>query len=298
MNLFTFIYLVGIYIILNLFQGFKHIQLEDQLIYSSLFILLIGIPHGAIDHVLLLKKRSISQLRFYAIYFGLIIGFLLMWHFSIIYSLIFFLIISAFHFGESQFSDIKFRAPFKNLFFFLWGFSLLFTLIFYNVEELNKITLFFDDTLELESIYNRNKISILFYITNIFTFLLMLYFAIIKKIKAERFFSELFLLLLIHITFYLFPFIIGFTLYFVALHSLKVMNDEFLFFKNENSSFNIKDFIKLLAPYSILSIFFTVVLLLLAHYDFLPYSVPLLSIMIISVITLPHAIVMNIFYNE
>ena len=126
----------------------------------------------------------------------------------------------------------------------------------------------------------------------------MLYFAIIKKIKIERFFSELFLLLLIHITFYLFPFIIGFTLYFVALHSLKVMNDEFVFFKNENSSFNIKDFIKLLAPYSILSIFFTVLLLLLAHYDFLPYSVPLLSIMIISVITLPHAIVMNIFYNE
>ena len=298
MNLFTFIYLVGIYIILNLFQGFKHIELEDQLIYSSLFILLIGIPHGAIDHVLLLKKRNISQLKFYSIYFGLIIGFLLIWHLSIIYSLIFFLIISAFHFGESQFSDIKLRALFKNLFFFLWGFLLLFTLIFYNVEELNKITLFFDDTLELESIYNRNKISILFYITNIFTFLLMLYFAIIKKIKAERFFSELFLLLLIHITFYLFPFIIGFTLYFVALHSLKVMNDEFLFFKNENSSFNIKDFIKLLAPYSILSIFFTVVLLLLAHYDFLPYSVPLLSIMIISVITLPHAIVMNIFYNE
>ena len=298
MNLFTFIYLVGIYIILNLFQGFKHIELEDQLIYCSFFILIIGIPHGAIDHVLLLKKREISKLKFYAIYFGLIIGFFLMWHLSIIYSLIFFLIISAFHFGESQFSDIKLRAPLKNLFFFLWGFLLLFTLIFYNVEELNKITLFFDDTLELESVYDRNKILILFYITNISTFLLMLYFAIIKKIKIERFFSELFLLLLIHITFYLFPFIIGFTLYFVALHSLKVMNDEFVFFKNENSSFNIKDFIKLLAPYSILSIFFTVVLLLLAHYDFLPYSVPLLSIMIISVITLPHAIVMNIFYNE
>ena len=298
MNLFTFIYLVGIYIILNLFQGFKHIELEDQLIYCSFFILIIGIPHGAIDHVLLLKKREISKLKFYSIYFGLIIGFFLIWHLSIIYSLIFFLIISAFHFGESQFSDIKLRAPLKNLFFFLWGFLLLFTLIFYNVEELNKITLFFDDTLELESVYDRNKILILFYITNISTFLLMLYFAIIKKIKIERFFSELFLLLLIHITFYLFPFIIGFTLYFVALHSLKVMNDEFVFFKNENSSFNIKDFIKLLAPYSILSIFFTVVLLLLAHYDFLPYSVPLLSIMIISVITLPHAIVMNIFYNE
>jgi hypothetical protein len=61
MNLFTFIYIVGIYVILNLFQGFKQIDLNDQLIYSSIFILLIGIPHGAIDHILLFKKRKISE---------------------------------------------------------------------------------------------------------------------------------------------------------------------------------------------------------------------------------------------
>ena len=75
------------------------------------------------------------------------------------------------------------------------------------------------------------------------------------------------------------------------------MYDEFMFFKNENPAFNIKEFIILLAPYSLLSIFFTTILLLLAQYNYIPYSVPLLSIMIISVITLPHAIVMNIFYN-
>jgi hypothetical protein len=121
---------------------------------------------------------------------------------------------------------------------------------------------------------------------------------IYKKIKIERLLSEFFLLFLIHVTFYLFPFIIGFTLYFVVLHSLKVMQDEIEFFKKDNPEFSFLDFLKLLAPYSMLSIFFTTILLLLSYYSYIPYSIPFLSIIIISVITLPHAIVMNIFYNE
>ena len=298
MNLFTFIYLVGIYLLLNLFQGFENIGIENQLIYSSIFILMIGIPHGAIDHILLFKKREMSQIKFYAIYLGLIIGFIMMWHFSPLYSLLFFLLISAFHFGESQFADIKFYPFLKNLFYFFWGLSLLSTLIFYNIDELNKITLYFDDTLELEKIYNTDKVRLLFYFTNAITVLAIFAMTIFKKIKIERLLSESFLLFLIHITFYLFPFIIGFTLYFVALHSLKVMNDEFIFFKDENPKFSILDFLKMLAPYSILSIFFTAILLSLSYLNYIPYSIPFLSIMIISVITLPHAIVMNIFYNE
>lgn len=297
MNLFTFIYLIGVYIILNLFQGFKQIDLNDQLIYSSFFILLIGIPHGAIDHVLFFKKRKISKPKFYVLYIGLIFAFLILWHVSVFYSLIFFLLISAFHFGESQFPHINIHLIFKNIFYFIWGISLLSTLMFYNIDELNSITLFFDDTVVLEQVYDLSKVSILFYSTNVFTIISMFIFIFMKKIDLDRFFSEIFLLFLIHATFYLFPFIIGFTLYFVALHSLKVMNDEYIFLKKETPNFKILDFIKLLAPYSVLSICFTALLLFLSYNNIIGYSVPLLSIMIISVITLPHAIVMNIFYN-
>jgi Brp/Blh family beta-carotene 15,15'-monooxygenase len=298
MNLFTFIYLIGIYILLYLFQGFENINIENQLIYSSLFILLIGIPHGAIDHILLFKKRAMSQIKFYLIYLGLIIGFIVMWHLTPIYSLLFFLIISAFHFGESQFCDVKFYPSLKNIFYFSWGLSLLSTLIFYNIGELNNLTLYFDDTLALEKIYNIEMVRVLFYLTNSITIVAIVVLTIFKKINPERLLSEAFLLFLIHLTFYLFPFIIGFTLYFVALHSLKVMNDEFIFLKKENAQFSILDFLKMLAPYSILSIFFTTILLSLSYLNYIPYSIPFLSIMIISVITLPHAIVMNIFYNE
>lgn len=298
MNTFTFIYIVGIFIILNLFQGFTNISLESQLIYSSIFILLLGIPHGAIDHVLFFKKREMSQLKFYSIYLGLSLVFVVLWHLAPITSLIFFLLISAFHFGESQFADISFNKVYRFTFYFFWGLCLLSTLMFYNVSELYEITSYFDDTIVLDKIYNKQKIGVFYYITNFITVLSIVALLLLNKIEKDRLFSELFLLFLIHITFFLFPFIIGFTLYFVALHSLKVMNDEFKFLKKENKDFTIFTFLKLLAPYSILSVFGTTFLLILSYYSYIPYSIPFLAIVIISVITLPHAIVMNIFYNE
>lgn len=298
MNLFTFIYIIGIFILLNIFEGFKEISIENQLIYSSLSILLFGIPHGAIDHIIFFKKRQLTKLKFYLVYLGLIVGFVLMWHIAPVLSLILFLLISAFHFGESQFEDIKITKVLKNIFFFFWGIALLATLIYYNINELANVTAYFDDTLAFEKVYDIKKVTALYYVTNIITIASMILMAVYKQIKIERLLSEFFLLFLIHITFFLFPFIIGFTLYFVVLHSLKVMQDEIEFFKKDNPKFSILDFLKLLAPYSILSIFFTTILLLLSYYTYIPYSIPFLSIVIISVITLPHAIVMNIFYNE
>jgi len=298
MNLFTFIYIIGIFILLNIFEGFKEISIENQLIYSSLSILLFGIPHGAIDHIIFFKKRQLTKLKFYLVYLGLIVGFVLMWHIAPVLSLILFLLISAFHFGESQFEDIKITKVLKNTFFFFWGIALLATLIYYNINELANVTAYFDDTLAFEKVYDIKKVTALYYVTNIITIASMILMAVYKQIKIERLLSEFFLLFLIHITFFLFPFIIGFTLYFVVLHSLKVMQDEIEFFKKDNPKFSILDFLKLLAPYSILSIFFTTILLLLSYYSYIPYSIPFLSIVIISVITLPHAIVMNIFYNE
>ena len=298
MNSFTFIYIIGVFIILNLFQGFTNISLENQLIYSSILILLLGIPHGAIDHVLFFKKRKMSQLKFYSLYLGLSFLFVILWHIFPVTSLILFLLISAFHFGESQFADIFFKKSLRFIFYFFWGLCLLSTLMYYNVNELYDITSYFDDTIILDKIYNKDKIGVFFYITNVVTIISIIALTYYKKINNDRLFSELFLLFLIHATFYLFPFIIGFTLYFVALHSIKVMNDEFIFLKNEDKSFSIISFLRLLAPYSILSIIGTSFLLILSYFSLIPYSIPFLAIIIISVITLPHAIVMNIFYNE
>ena len=299
MNRFTFIFVICLYGLFSIYQAFTELNLEQQLLYSSFFILLFGIPHGAIDHILFFKKRSMSQLKFYSLYLGLIVLFIAAWFYFPIVSFIFFLILSAFHFGESQFVDAELSSwKFNFCLFFFWGLALLATLVYYNIGELLTITAYFKDTQDLAVVYNPDLIFYFFAVTNLTTLALMVYLFVKKRLTHKRLSSELFLIALIHLTFFLFPFIIGFTLYFVVLHSIRVMSQEYLFFKSEDNSFGLKDFLKLLMPYSLLSIFFTAVLLALSHYGYLGVSIPFLSIIIISVITLPHAIVMHIFYNK
>lgn len=299
MNRFTFIFVICLYGLFLIYQAYTELDLEQQLLYSSFFILLFGIPHGAIDHILFFRKRSMSQFRFYTLYLGLILLFVLAWLYYPITSFIFFLVLSAFHFGESQFVDAELSLfKFKPVLFLFWGLSLLATLVYYNIGQLVDITAFFKDTKDLAVVYNHDLIFYFFVITNLITVALIVYLFITQQLTLQRLSSELFLIALIHLTFFLFPFIIGFTLYFVVLHSIRVMNQEYLFFKAEDASFGIKAFLKLLLPYSLLSIFFTSVLIGLAHYGYIGISISLLAIIIISVITLPHAIVMHIFYNK
>jgi Brp/Blh family beta-carotene 15,15'-monooxygenase len=298
MNIYTFLFVVSTYLLFIIFRSFSEVSLEFQLLFSSFFILLIGIPHGAIDHVLFFKKRSLSQLQFYSIYLGLILIFLVLWIFFPFWSLLLFLLISAFHFGESQFSEIKTARLIKYLLFPVWGIALLSTLMHYNLQELINITTYFKDTNDLQIMYDQGLIYKLYLATNIGSVLLLLILCLKSQMSLDRFFSELFLLAILHITFYLFPFLIAFTMYFVILHSIQVMHQEFQFLKRDSDSFKFIDFLKILTPYSLLSIFFTALIIVLSYVGVISYSVPLVSIIIISVITLPHAIVMHIFYNE
>ena len=298
MNIFTFFYVASTYLLFIIFRSFTEVSLESQLLFSSFFILFIGIPHGAIDHVLFFKKRNLSQIQFYSVYLGLILLFLVLWIYFPFWSLLLFLLISAFHFGESQFSEINTSNLIKYLLYPVWGIALLSTLMHYNLHELIDITTFFKDTNDLQIMYDEVFIFQLYLITNIGSIILLLLLAVKSHMNLDRLFSELFLLLILHITFYLFPFLIAFTMYFVILHSIKVMNQEYQFLKQDSDNFKFIDFFKILIPYSLLSIFFTTLIIALSYVGVISYSVPLVSIIIISVITLPHAIVMHVFYNE
>ena len=206
MNIYTFLFVVSTYLLFIIFRSFSEVSLEFQLLFSSFFILLIGIPHGAIDHVLFFKKRSLSQLQFYSIYLGLILIFLVLWIFFPFWSLLLFLLISAFHFGESQFSEIKTARLIKDLLFPVWGIALLSTLMHYNLQELINITTYCKDTNDLQIMYDQGLIYKLYLATNIGSVLLLLILCLKSQMSLDRFFSELFLLAILHITFYLFPF--------------------------------------------------------------------------------------------
>ena len=297
MNKFTFTYLIFVYALFAIFTLNGEISMGSQVIGSMILISLFGIPHGAIDNIIYLSSNEITRFRFYLIYIVTIVIYCLLWWLTPIISLVFFLLLSSYHFGESQLVDYSFVNK-KRIIYLFWGLALLSTLIFYNNNELLLLSNQFIDTESFCQVFNILIFKYIFYFSNLILISLLVYESYKLSISNQQLMNEIFLLILIHITFYLFPIIISFTLYFIFLHSIKVLKQEFDYLKSLKYNLNLLNFIKLLYPHTLLSIIFLVVFLLLMNFGFINISVFLFSIIGISVITLPHAVIMSNFYNK
>ncbi len=127
----------------------------------------------------------------------------------------------------------------------------------------------------------------------------ILAYGLVKKIvSAERAAIEVFVMGLILFSFMVFPILTSFTLFFVVIHSLKVLSDEYDFMFNHRNKFSIGLFLKLLFPYTVLSLVGSAFLLAVSYMEWLPISNLLLVFILISVLTLPHSIVMEGFYRN
>ena len=298
MSIFLYIFIVIAFVISNVFQLFNSISIETQIIASTFFIMLVGIPHGSLDHLLLPKQNLKSKLRFYIIYIGLILLNLFVWGFSNMIGLILFFLISSYHFGESQLYKFDLKNKLISHFSYLcWGASVIVSFLFYNIDELVFLSNSYEDTRNLLSNINLNLFSYLFIISNITTLILYIYFIYQYNIKINKVISEIFFLLVIHLSSFLFPLLICFTLFFIILHSLPSLVNQYNYFRVTKNNFAIKDFIVLMLPYSSVSILFIIFISFCSYSNVINYSIPLISIILISVITLPHSFIISKF-NE
>jgi Brp/Blh family beta-carotene 15,15'-monooxygenase len=210
-----------------------------------------------------------------------------------------FLLISAFHFGETQLHFFFTKSTYISLLIYLnWGVTILFTLLYYNNAELNQMTLLFEDTQVFLSVYDHDTLKPIFIASNFGSILSFAYLFYKNKMSSQCLLAELFFLAVIHLTSFLFPFIICFTLFFIVLHSMPSIVHQFTFFKKFKKDFTKKELIQLMAPYSILSISMSAILIALSHLNYIPFSIPLISLIVISAITLPHTFVMLNFNNK
>ena len=117
-----------------------------------------------------------------------------------------------------------------------------------------------------------------------------------KQISGPLFFKEMLLFGLIHLCFYTLPLLVGFTIYFSTLHSMQVLLEEFDYLKKRMMKLSMADFILLVTPYTLISIVGLAILLVLSHFQIIAISGTLLVFIVISILTLPHSIVMDNFY--
>ena len=268
--------------------------------YTIAFLLigLIGMSHGSIDHILatdVLKILPKRKLHFFiATYLSIIALYLFFWFISPFLSFLLFLLYSAYHFGQADTEIITKNIPGRHskIIGFNYGLIIISTLLIFSRE--NIISIFpdwFNKSIKLELIMGYCKP--IFYSSIITQIAIGILLAIYKKVKPRQiidFSIQLFIVLLI---FSYLPPLIAFSLYFGLWHSLLVLQKEFKTFYSYSLVTSKIDFIKKLAPFTMLSL---VGLILIVSFS--SFNIHLTTLIAISVLAFPHTIIMEMLYSQ
>ena len=251
-------------------------------------MLSIGIPHGSVDHLIAFinpKARKFDNKDiFYIIYLSLIIFNIILWVISPFLGLSVFLIISCYHFGETQ--VIGYNSTDNKILNFVIGANILLSLFLNNIVELQDILYIIPQFAKLDlSAFD----SVFFLLISVG--ILMLSIVNFKIKRKVPLYAEITIL---YMVFFHTDLLTSFALYFGFCHSLPMLMLEFKEFKTENF---IKFYLKTL-PFTILSIFFGFILYQFNNDLLTSDNLILFVFIVISSLTLPHVFIMKDFVKD
>nr|MBI1231723.1 beta-carotene 15,15'-monooxygenase [Cytophagales bacterium] len=254
------------------------------------FILLmvtLGIPHGAIDHLLYQENQGKKQnlKTFILIYLGIMLVYLLCWYFYPIAALVLFIGMSAYHFGQSHFISVPATSK-KQLLYLSMGCFYLSVILFGDFNQTREILL---NLVDIQFI-NPWTTPIIgsFFLTSSLLVLLQ------KTPKKYGFIIEM---IVLGFCLYYMPLLLGFITYFCFWHALPSMMEEYykLSFAKENNGLL---FVKSLLPFSLISIIGIAFILVVFNQWLAEKDITLLFFIMVSLISAPHIWIMNLFLES
>ncbi|WP_445384303.1 Brp/Blh family beta-carotene 15,15'-dioxygenase [Robiginitalea sp. IMCC44478] len=284
-------------IVLTFFFLWVSIFFSDQVEEWLAFILIFsfGIVHGANDiHILRSEKGSRRLLPPYGIillYIGFVLICALLFYILPIAALLFFILFSAYHFGEQHWIDRPLRkGPLRKLTFFSYGMVVLNTLFMAHSEQVTQV---------INEIANYQLSGQLFgWVALLFLglFLIALLFSIEWKKLLKFLPFELFLLAVFFIVFHTASLIWAFAIYFILWHSIPSLADQI---KKLYGKINLNAALKYLRTSAIYWVAALVTLAAAFLYfrdsesEFLP-----LFFSFLAAITFPHVLVISRLYQD
>jgi lycopene beta-cyclase len=254
-----------------------------QITMFTVGLFLVGIPHGAVDHLLETDNlNSRIKLKFVINYLGLAFLNLILWVFFPIGALLFFIGYSAWHFGQTDLREWQPKKinALKNA---SWGILILSTILLGHVVETNSI-LENMNTLKIPIQNNLGKEI------SVYLVLVGVVWAIFEK-RWMMFISSLMLLVSIEL-----PLITSFGLYFIGQHSMNGWSHLKHGMKANNTSLYLKAL-----PFTIGALILFAVFIYLLRNNYLSNfndSIITIFFVFISCISFPHVMAMNSFYKK
>jgi len=273
----------------------KHeLFVSSSLLVALVLIVFIGIPHGANDHLLffnLINKRvdknNKKSTLFFASYIGLILLYIGCWYLFPTFSLGLFILISIYHFGQSNLYISPIESKYVKLIsIFLSGSFVLLTPIFAHIETALPVIQTISKNPDILTISEETGIKLAHWV------ILMLS----KNINFKNGIHEILNVFLLFGLFYYSPLWIGFAIYFTLWHAIPSIEDQINFFKTTRANYNLGKYIREIFPFSLIALL-GLFLAFQFSGDYISVNQGIaLLFSFIAVITLPHMIMMDLLY--
>jgi beta-carotene 15,15'-dioxygenase len=276
---------------------------DIQMIILLSLVLIVGVPHGALDFLVdeqneTIQNNQFSILKFVGVYLTRLFAFALFWFLPwLAFSL--FIVFSIFHFGETDMSAIVKPNKHAVLLYFSYGALILSILLLSHLAEIQDslpaVSLFLKEHSLYAFLINKTP-----YIISFFSILFLIIFFVQQKngnIKQLSFYDIVQFAGLLFLLVYL-PLMLAFTFYFALWHSILSVRNIFAYFKNFNSSKKFTLICSKSLLFSLLALGSIIGLYFIMQFYVPNFNMLFALLVVLSVLTLPHLTVMHGMYKN
>lgn len=288
---------IGISILFALL-GLAVSNTTTALYLAGLLILFIGIPHGAADHRLFqqLYTRTYgwrSLLLFYLGYVGLMGGVFVGWYLFPKFTLLAFLVLSAYHFGQGNFAYLTGRNMPIQLLYLIWGSWVIAAPILLHFDEAQTVL---SVLLGVDVRWGINTSPIV--LVGLSTAVVIGYLLILsRKLSTKNVWRELISITVLLCVYYLAPLFLGFAIYFALWHALPSAMDQIRFLFQDKNKHAVMRYVIVILPFSALAILsICSVFLVQPNINWDAYWSWLFAC--IAALTLPHMLLLDRIYER
>ncbi len=278
-------------------------QLLPELISNVVAIIVvisIGLMHGATDHILYVNSDEAefkSKIpRSFIVKYLFILGSMgIIWLLLPSFALVLFLVISAYHFGQTQLQYIPVPEMnwLKKIYYTIWGVLVLCLIVLLNLEESKALIQSAIPRLDL-SFLNVNNSQLIIAVAVIATLLSMM--SLIGKQSWKTMLIEWIELAVIALLSLQCNLLVSFGIFFGLWHALRASQVQ-IDKVSTRQAFNPKTFVRESLPFTLISIFGICLMLAATYYLGSEIRSEMLFLVAISMLTLPHMFIYERFYN-
>ena len=276
---------------------------QASFVIAIALICLIGIPHGATDHLLFFSiaqkmpgDKNLKRLKFYATYLGIMASYGFLWYLWPKLSFLLFILISFYHFGQENLKTFRWKSSYLKITSFLL--SGVFVLATPLLADMDSAWPIINSIIGLEGtiIVDTLQCRLLAYVVGIIYGCFVIGLMLSRNVEYNVGLKELINWVVLFALFLSTPLMVGFAVYFSLWHALPSILEQINFLKINQVKYDFKSHIKNIAPYTILSVMGIFVGLYMLDNSSMSAKTGI-GFMFLSIITLPHILLMDKFHE-